>query len=116
MPRQHIVEPFERPCLQRLRQQRMVRVGQRPLREIPGLIPSQMRLVEQDTHEFGNGHGRMGVIQLDGDFFRKSIPILIASTKAPNQIAQRTGHQKILLQKSQTLPPGLSSHRGRARA
>ena len=116
MPRQHMIEPFERPCFQCLGQQRMVRIGERPLRQVPGLIPSQMRLVEQDTHKFGNGHGWMGVIQLDGDFFRKGIPILIASPETPYEIAQRAGHQKIFLQGIATPVPWMSSHQDTAHA
>lgn len=33
---------------------------------IPHIIPCQLLLVHQDPHQLGNGHGRVGVIQLDG--------------------------------------------------
>ena len=48
LPRQHHLEPRQRPLLQRFGQQRVVRVGERALREIPGLVPSELRLVEED--------------------------------------------------------------------
>ena len=46
----------QRPFLQRLGQQRVVGVGQRPPREVPGLVPAEVRLVEQDAHQLGDGH------------------------------------------------------------
>ena len=116
MPRQHMIEPFERPFFQCLGQQRMVRIGERPLRQVPGLIPSQMRLVEQDTHKFGNGHGWMGVIQLDGDFFRKGIPIL--SCLGENGVRDRPTSRppENILEGIATPVPWMSSHRGIAHA
>ena len=50
-------EPGERPFLQRLGKQRVVRVRQRSLRDVPGLIPSEMRIVQQNAHQLGNSHG-----------------------------------------------------------
>ena len=41
VPRQQQLEPGERPLLQRLGQQRVVRVGERPTGEIPGVVPAE---------------------------------------------------------------------------
>ena len=49
LPRQQRLEPRQRPFLQRFGQQRVVRVGERALREIPGLVPAELRVVEQDA-------------------------------------------------------------------
>ena len=39
--------------------------------QVPGLIPSQMRIVQQDAHQFRDSHRRMGIIQLNRNFFRQ---------------------------------------------
>src|SRR2546428_12396991 len=46
VPRQQRLEPGERPFFERLGQQRVVRIRERPLGEVPGLIPSEVRLIE----------------------------------------------------------------------
>src|SRR5262249_26343646 len=70
MARQQQLEPREGPLFERLGQQRVVRVRERPPREVPGLIPPEMRLVEQDPHQLGDGNGGMRIVELDGGPFR----------------------------------------------
>src|SRR4029453_19065707 len=48
MARQQYLEPRQWPLLQRLGQERVIRVGERPSGEIPSLVPAEVRLVEQD--------------------------------------------------------------------
>ena len=71
MPWQQAVEQFHRPRLQRLRQQRMIGVTQRALGDAPGIVPSNIMLVDQDAHELGDGDCRVCVVELDGDVFRQ---------------------------------------------
>src|SRR5207245_550761 len=85
---QQDLEPLERPLLERLGQQRVVRVRQRPVRQVPGLVPSQVRLVEQDPHQLGDGEGRVRVVELDGDLLGKRAPVGVAPTESPDQIGQ----------------------------
>ena len=95
--RQHHFEPRQRPFLQGFGQQRVIRVRQRPLREAPGLIPSEMRVIQQDAHQLGDRQRRMRIVELDGDFFRKRAPIGVALPEAAHEIGQRAGDEKILL-------------------
>src|SRR4030095_15437120 len=67
MPRKQHLEPPQWPLLQRFGQERVVRVSQRPSSEAPGVIPAKMRLVEQDPHQFWNGHAWVGIVQLNGN-------------------------------------------------
>ena len=67
MTRQQHLEPRQRPFLQRLGQQRVVGVGERPSGEVPCLVPSEAGLVEQDPHQLGHGEARMGIVELDRD-------------------------------------------------
>src|SRR5262245_32156490 len=56
MPRQHVLEPLYRPFFERFGEQRVVRIGQRPLSYVPGLIPAHVYIIKQDPHEFRNSH------------------------------------------------------------
>jgi hypothetical protein len=62
MTRQQHLEPPQGPLLQRLGQERVVGVRERPSGEIPCVIPSEARLVEQDPHQLGHGQARMGIV------------------------------------------------------
>ena len=103
MARQQVLEPGKRPFLQRLGQQRVVRVGECSLREVPGLVPAEVRVVEQNPHQLGNGHRRVRVVELDGDFLGKRAPVGVAAPEAAHEIGQRAGDQEILLQEPQPL-------------
>ncbi len=94
----------ERPFFQSFGQQCVIGVGQSPSRNIPGFVPAEMRLVEQDPHQLGNRQGRMRVVQLDRDLVGNELPIPVAPVEAPNQIGKRTGNQEIFLHKAQCLP------------
>ena len=45
----------------------------------------------------------MRVVELDRGLFGEQAPILVVAAKAPHQIGQRTGDQKILLHEPQPL-------------
>ena len=82
----------------------MVRVGKGPLRERPGLVPAEMRFVQENSHQLGDGHRRMGVVELDGDFLGKRVPVGVVAPEAPHEVGQRAGDQEILLHEAQSLP------------
>ena len=105
----------ERPLLQRLGQQRVVGVGQRPLREVPRLVPAELRLVEQDPHQLGDGQRRVRVVELDGDLVGQRAPVGVASAEAAHEVGQRAGDEEVLLHEAQPLPHGSWSRRDRAR-
>jgi hypothetical protein len=48
--RNHDLKPRQRPFLQRLGQQGVVRVRQRLGRDVPGLVPPELGLVQQNAH------------------------------------------------------------------
>jgi len=49
MARQKQLEQLDGPLLQSLGEQRVVSVSERVDGEVPGLVPAELRLVEQDT-------------------------------------------------------------------
>ena len=103
VPRQHDFEPLDRPFFQGFGEQRVVRVSQRPLRDVPRLIPAKLHVVEQDSHQLGNGYARMRVVKLNGDFVGKRVPILVRFAESPDCVSNRAGSQEILLKESQAL-------------
>ena len=50
----------------------MVGVGAALGGDVPGLLPAEALLVHQDPHELRHRHGRVGVIQLDGNLAGKT--------------------------------------------
>jgi hypothetical protein len=100
----HHLEIGQRPFLQGLGQQRVVGIGQRPARDVPRLIPSQVCLIEQEPHQFGHGHGGVRVVELDRHFFRQGAPVGVGPAEAPYQVRQRARHQEVLLHEAQALP------------
>ena len=57
----------------------------------------------QETHEFDDRDGGVGVVELDGDFLWKGLPIGIALVEAADDVAQRAGDKEILLHESEFL-------------
>src|SRR4029453_1912455 len=82
---------------------RVVGVRQRPLRDIPRLVPSELRVIEENTHQLGDGHRRMCVIELDGDLLGEQTPVGVVAEEAPHQIGQRASNEEVLLHESQSL-------------
>ena len=70
-----MLEQFDRPLFQGLGQQRVVGVGQRADGQVPGLVPAQLGLVEQNPHQLGDGHRRVSVVELDGDLVGQRGPV-----------------------------------------
>ena len=101
MARQHQLEPSQRPFLQRLGQQRVVGVGERAPGDIPGLVPSEAGVVEQDAHQLGNGQARMGVVELDRGLVGQRAPVGIVPPEAAHEIGERAGDQEIFLHEAQ---------------
>ena len=92
--RQQHLEPRERPLLQRLGQQRVVGVGERPLREVPGLVPAELRLVEQDPHQLGHGQGRVRVVELDRGLLGQRAPVGVVRRKRRTRSASEQATRK----------------------
>ena len=116
LPRQHRLEPRQRPLLQRFGQQRVVRVGERALREIPGLVPPELRLVEEDPHQLGDRERRVRVVELHRDLVGQRGPVVAGRAEAADRVGQRAGHQEATAAGSAAPSLPWSSRPGRARA
>ena len=103
LPRDDLLEVMQRPALERLRQQRVIGVGQGSLRDIPGRVPAETRFVEQDAHELGHCQGGVSIVELDGDLVRKCVPVGIVPAESPHEVRERAGHQEVFLREPQLL-------------
>src|SRR6267142_1253914 len=66
MARQQAFEQFDRPGLERFRQQRMVGVGQRRHGDLPRFLPAEVVNIAENAHQLGDGQTGMGVVELHG--------------------------------------------------
>ena len=115
LARDEETHPIDRPTLQRFGKQSMVGVGERCARNIPRFVPRQMLFIQQDTHEFRHGEGRMRVVELNGGLLRQKAPIGIRLPKPADRIRQRTGDEEIFLHQPQFAPLGRMNRPGRER-
>src|SRR5262249_51781052 len=101
--RKHPLKPDDRPFLKRLWQQRVISIAQGPLSKVPRLIPAEMYLVEQNPHQLRHRHRWVRVIELNGNLVGERVPVCVTLAEAANKVRQRTGDEKILLNKAQSL-------------
>ena len=64
---------------------------------------SSPSMVDKDPHEFRNGDGRMGVIELDGDLVGELLECFMGLTVAADDVLQGRGHEEVLLFEPQFL-------------
>ena len=86
MPREHRFEPLYRPLLESLRQQSVIGVRESFLCQFPCLAPAQMGFVEQDLHQLGYGHSRVGIVELDCDFVGQFTPVSVGFSEPPDKV------------------------------
>ena len=83
----NLAEESHAPFLQSFGKQSVIRVGEGAGDDRPGFIPGKAVVVLQETHEFDDRDGGVCVVELDGDFLWKGLPIGIALVEAANDVA-----------------------------
>ncbi len=101
MARQHSLEQWHRPGLERLRQQRMVGVIEQRRRDRPRNVPRNAVQVDQQPHEFGNGDGRMRVVELDRGMVGQQRQLTVQLLVPADEILQRRGCEEEFLTQPQ---------------
>jgi hypothetical protein len=104
--RQQPLHQRHRPGLQRLRQERVVGVGDAAARHLEGLVPGKAVVVHQEAHEFGDGEGGMGVVELDRRAAVQRAQVLAVADMAQDEVLQRGGGEEILLPQPELLALG----------
>ena len=97
IPRQQPLEQLDRPRLQRLREQRVVGVGQRVDRDLPRLVPAEIVQVDQDAHQLGHREARMRVVELHRGLLRQAAQLAVGGKMPLDQILQRGRDEEIFL-------------------
>jgi hypothetical protein len=101
VPRQDPADEVHRPGFQCFGQHRVVGVGKGFFTDGPGVVPCQPFLVHEQAHEFGNGDGRVGVVELDGNEVGQFCKITFHFFESSKNVGQGGGHEKVLLFQAQ---------------
>jgi hypothetical protein len=102
VPRQHAPEERQGPRLERLRQERVVRVGERSRGDGPGVVPAEPVDVHQETHQLGHRHRRVRVVQLHGVLLAEVVDGRLLEQQA-DAVLQRARDEEVLLLEAQPL-------------
>lgn len=97
-------EHADGPLLQGLGQDGVVGVAHDLRHDVPGVIPLELLLVDEDAHELGAAHGGVRVVGVDGHKLRQQLPVLAVLLLKGVEQAVDAGRDKqvLLLQTQQT--------------
>ena len=102
MTGQHLLEQADGPLLQCFRQQGVVGVGEDLVADGPGGIPVQVFLVHQHPHQLGDGHCRVGIVELDGNLRGKVAEVrTMHPLVAAHDVLDGAGTEEVLLDQAQ---------------
>ena len=97
-------ERADGPLLQSLGQDSVVGVAHDLRHDVPGVVPLELLLVDEDTHELGAAHGGVRVVGMDGHKLRQQLPVSAVLLLKGVEQAVDAGRDKqvLLLQAQQT--------------
>ena len=99
---QQVAEQVHAPFLQGLRQQGVVRVGEGPAGDVPGVRPVEVLVVDQEPHQLRHGDGRVGVVELHRPVVRELLHRDAAVVQIAEHVLQGAAHKEVLLLQPQT--------------
>ena len=103
---QEVLHHGDRPLLHCLWKDCVVGKGKSLGHNIPGIIPAQLLLIDQEALELNNSQRRMGVIELDCNLIRKIGPLAHRLLEATKNVMKGCSSPEVLLLQSKFL----SSH------
>ena len=109
--RQQPLEQVQRPALQRLGQEGVVGIAEGAPGNIPRLVETQIVMIDQQPHQFGDRHRRMGVVQLDRRLVGQGANVLEILDMPPDDVLERGGGEEIFLPQPQLLARGRAVRR-----
>ena len=104
VPREHAPQHRDRPLLERLRHQRVIGVADGSPRQIPGEVPVEALLVDEDAHQLGDGDRRMGVVQLDRGAIGEAPQVRVEALEVGEDVGDRAGDEEVLLLEAELFP------------
>ena len=106
VPRQQVLHQRDRPGLQRLGQQRVVRVVEDGRRDVPRELPRHLVHVDQEPHQLGDRDRRMRVVQLDRHVVGERRELAVLRLVPAQQVLQRRRREEVLLPQPQLVAGG----------
>ena len=103
MPREQRAEEIDRPFLQRLGEQRVIRVGEGRARHLPRFVPAERVFIDEQPHQLGDRDRRMRVVELHGPFFVEVRGRAAEQRVDAQHVLQRAAREKELLLEPQLL-------------
>ena len=104
----------QRPALERLGQQRVIGIGDRAARDVPGLVPRHRVFVHEQAHQLGDRDRRMRVVELHGELLVEALDRDLLPAHDAQHVLQRAGHEEVLLLEAQLLAAGSPRRSDRA--
>ena len=101
---QLLLEQALGPLLQRLHQHGVVGVGEGAAADGLRLVPAHAVIVHQYAHQLRDGHGGMGVVDVDGHLVREDGPVVAVDVdEVLHRVLYGRGGEEILLLQAQLL-------------
>ena len=100
--RQQRLEHVDWPLLECLRHDRVVRIGNRVLRDGPCFVPLEAFLIDEDAHELGDAECRMRIVDVDGDLLGEVVDVHADFLVVAHDALDAGGDEEVLLDKAQT--------------
>ena len=101
MARQNFAQHIHRPGLQRFAHQSVVGIRENLTAHFKRIIPTELVLINQQTHQLRDRQHRMGVVEVNGDFIRQIIVGFVQLIMTIQNVLHRGGDQEILLAQAQ---------------
>ena len=101
VPRQYVRQQIHRPSLQSLAHQGVIGVGAGRAGDLPGLVPRQVLFVHQRAHQFDDRECGVRIVHLHRNLIGEIGDIRVLFQVPAEHVANRAGHQKILLHQAQ---------------
>ena len=80
----------------------MVGVAHDLCHDVPGVIPLELLLVDEDAHELRTAHGGVRVVGVDGHKLRQQLPVLaVLLLKGVEQAVDAGRYKQVLLLQAQ---------------
>src|SRR6266851_1548379 len=76
---------------------RFLSVGQGSLCQVPGFVPPEICVIEQDPHQLRYCQCRVRIVELNRNLVGQFAPVGVLTPEAANEIGQRAGNQKVFL-------------------
>jgi hypothetical protein len=95
--RQDVTEHGDGPLLERLRQHGVIRVSEGLGGDRPRVVPAEALLVEEETHQLGDGDGGVRVVQLEDRGFVQVLHAREERQVATDRVLEGGGNEEELL-------------------